>query len=92
MFFIFYSPVTWDPNVIEIVRNVELYQTVFEISDSRWICSTVKLRGSAALELFLQSWSSAKHAHSGGERRERETQTPTKGRSVAWVAWGVWVK
>jgi hypothetical protein len=25
--------------------------------------STVELRGSAALEMFFQSWSSAKHAH-----------------------------
>jgi hypothetical protein len=61
MFFIFYAPDTWDPDVIEIVRNMELYKTVFEISDPQWSFSTVELRGSAALELFLQSWRFAKH-------------------------------
>jgi hypothetical protein len=44
------------------MANLELYQTLFGISDPRWSCSTVKFRGSAALELFLQSWSSPKHA------------------------------
>jgi hypothetical protein len=52
----------WALYVIVMMANLEVYQTLFGISDPRWSCSTVKFRGSAALELFLQSWSSPKHA------------------------------
>jgi hypothetical protein len=50
----------WALYVIVMMANLELYQTLFGISDPRWSCSTVKFRGSAALGLFLQSWSSPK--------------------------------
>jgi hypothetical protein len=33
----------WALDVIGIMRNVELCQTLYEISDSRWSCSAVEL-------------------------------------------------
>jgi hypothetical protein len=50
------------PDVSDMGTTLELYQTLSRIWDPRWSCSTMELRGSAALELFLQSWSSPKHA------------------------------
>jgi hypothetical protein len=44
----------WALYVIVMMANLELYQTLFGISDPRWSCSTVKFRGSAALELFCR--------------------------------------
>jgi hypothetical protein len=61
-FFFFYSPDMWTLDVIGMIGNLELYQILYWISDPRWSCSMAKLRGSAALELFFQSRSSAKHA------------------------------
>jgi hypothetical protein len=52
----------WALDVIEMLENLELYQTLFEISDPRWSCPTVELRESATLEQIFQSWSPAKHA------------------------------
>jgi hypothetical protein len=51
----------WALDVIGTIRNVELCETLYWISYSRWSCSAVELRRSAALEPFFQSWSSAKH-------------------------------
>jgi hypothetical protein len=63
----------WALYVIVMMANLELYQTLFGIPDPRWSCSTVKFRVSVALELFLQSWSSPKHAlHWPRKLRERE--------------------
>jgi hypothetical protein len=46
----------------EVEGNLEPYQMLFGISDLRWSCSVVELRGSADLELFFESWSYAKQA------------------------------
>jgi hypothetical protein len=49
-------------DVIGVVENLELYQTLVGISAPRWSYSTVEIHGSATLELFFQSWSSPKYA------------------------------
>jgi hypothetical protein len=49
-FFLFSCDDMWALYVI--VMMVELYQTLFGISDPRWSCSMMELRGSATLELF----------------------------------------
>jgi hypothetical protein len=49
-------------DVIGVVENLELYQTLVGISAPRWSYSTVEIHGSATLELFFQSWSSPKQA------------------------------
>jgi hypothetical protein len=46
----------WALDVIWMVVNLELYQTL----TITWSCFTLELHGSAALKLFLRSWSSAK--------------------------------
>lgn len=55
----FYSD-AWVQIASETKIRVELYQMLFEILDPRWSSSMVKLDGSMDLELFFQSWSSAK--------------------------------
>jgi hypothetical protein len=51
----------WAIAVIGMTKNLELYQTLVGISAPWWSYSMVKIRGSATLELFFQSWSFAKH-------------------------------
>jgi hypothetical protein len=41
-------------DVIGMVENLELYQTLVGISDPWWSCSMVELHGSATLELFFR--------------------------------------
>jgi hypothetical protein len=41
---------------------LELYQTLLRISDPRWSCSTVEIRGSTTPELFFLSCSTPIHA------------------------------
>jgi hypothetical protein len=60
MFFSYFADM-WALGVIEMMRNQELCQTFSKISDPRWSCSMVEICGSAAPELFFQSWSSPKH-------------------------------
>jgi hypothetical protein len=52
-------------DVIGMVENLELYQTLVGILAPRWSYSTVEIHGSATLELFFQSWGSPKHALNG---------------------------
>lgn len=51
-FFLFYSTDMGVLNVIEMVENLEMYQTLFWIIDPQCTCSTMELRGYVALELF----------------------------------------
>jgi hypothetical protein len=51
----FYLSDMWVPDVIGMVVNMEIYQTLYWISDPRWSCSTAELHVSAALELFSKA-------------------------------------
>jgi hypothetical protein len=51
---VFYSPNMRALDVIGMVENPELYQTLVGISNPWWSCSMVELHGSATLELFFR--------------------------------------